>query len=224
MVSIYPRVFKKADLVKMLPGVIVKELKKNTNVDSYSDIRDVVSTTVRKHTSAATLMDVDTHIMSIEKGKSYEESEEYEYNWKKITTTSSAATKTRKVDPYETLKRDPKEDCRPQASRSRMGNATEHAATAGRRVTEAETAGANGAKVMAKANRQEKEDTPRASTDTKAATMTTTATTTTPVIRNHLHYSRTRVYRNQGEGNRLMTTSWTGHVGNLGGAVLSRYE
>ena len=44
--------------------------------------------------------------------------------------------------------------------------------TAGRRVTEAETAGAKRAK--AKANRRDKDETPRASTDTEAGTRTTT--------------------------------------------------
>ena len=69
-VSVHPEVFKKADLVKVLPVVTVKEVAKSTHIDfekdSYSEIRDVVT------------MDVDTHIMSIEKEKSDGESEAYE--------------------------------------------------------------------------------------------------------------------------------------------------
>ena len=47
------------------------------------------------------------------------------------------------------------------------GKPTEHATTAGRRVTEAKTSGEKGAK--ANGNRKEMKDTPRASTDTKEA-------------------------------------------------------
>jgi hypothetical protein len=69
---VYPEVFKKADLLKVIPEVIVKELKKSTNInfesDSYSDIRDVVNTIVHNHLSTNAPMDVDKkHIMSIEK-------------------------------------------------------------------------------------------------------------------------------------------------------------
>jgi hypothetical protein len=70
-VSVYPEVFKKADLLKVLPDSILKELNKNTNIDfekgTYSEIRDVATTTVRKHMSSATPMDVDKkYVMSIE--------------------------------------------------------------------------------------------------------------------------------------------------------------
>ena len=61
--SVYPEVFKKADMLKILPESIVKELKKSTNVDfekdAYSEIRDVVTTIVHNHMSVATPMDVD---------------------------------------------------------------------------------------------------------------------------------------------------------------------
>ena len=55
----------KTDLVKVLSDVIVKELKKSTNIDigkdSYSEIREVVTAIVHNRKSAATPMDVDTH-------------------------------------------------------------------------------------------------------------------------------------------------------------------
>ena len=80
--SVYREVFKKADLVNVIPDVIVKELKKRTNIDfendSYSQIRDAATTTVHNQMNAATSMDVDTHIMSIEKGKSYEDEDKPE--------------------------------------------------------------------------------------------------------------------------------------------------
>ena len=45
-VNVYPEVFKKADLVKVLLDSMVKELKKCTNIGfeqvSFSEIRDVV--------------------------------------------------------------------------------------------------------------------------------------------------------------------------------------
>ena len=57
-IGVYPEVFKKADLLKVIPEVIVKELKKSTNInfesDSYSDIRDVVNTIVHNHLSTNT--------------------------------------------------------------------------------------------------------------------------------------------------------------------------
>ena len=72
--------FRKADLVKVLPDVIVKELKMSTKIDfekdSHSEIRDLVTTIVRNHMNAATQVDVDAHIMSIEQEKSHRESEE----------------------------------------------------------------------------------------------------------------------------------------------------
>ena len=69
--SVYPEVFKKADLLKILPDAIVKELKKSTNMDfekdGYSDIRDVVTTIVHNHMSTVTPMDVDKKfVMNIE--------------------------------------------------------------------------------------------------------------------------------------------------------------
>ena len=64
-ISVYPEVFKKADLVKVLPDVAVKELKKSTNIDSqkdsHSEIRDLVTTIAHNHMTAATPMDLDTH-------------------------------------------------------------------------------------------------------------------------------------------------------------------
>ena len=77
-VSVYPEVFKEADLLKILPEVIVKELKKSTNIDfekdTYSEIRDVVTTIVHNHMNVASPMDVDKkYVMSIEKGAGYEQ-------------------------------------------------------------------------------------------------------------------------------------------------------
>ena len=83
-IGVYPEVFKKADLLKVIPEVIVKEFRKSTNInfesDSYSDIRDVVNTIVHNHLSTNTPMDVDKkHIMSIEKeGQEAKEKEEEE--------------------------------------------------------------------------------------------------------------------------------------------------
>ena len=73
--SVYPGGFKKADSVKVLLDSIVKELKTSANInfekDSQSEIRDVVTTIVHNHMNAATPMDVDTHIMSIEQENSH---------------------------------------------------------------------------------------------------------------------------------------------------------
>ena len=69
-------VSKKADLVQVLPDVIAKELK-STNIYFLKD-SDVVTTIVRIHMNAATPMDVDTHIISIEKEKPQGECEECE--------------------------------------------------------------------------------------------------------------------------------------------------
>ena len=55
-------------------------------------------------------------------------------NQRKITTASSTSTKTRKADPYVSW-----------ACQREKGSSTEHAPTAGRWVTEAETAGVKGA-------------------------------------------------------------------------------
>ena len=54
---------KKADLVKVLPDSIVKELTTNIDFekDSCSEIRDVATTIVHNHNNASTPMDVDTH-------------------------------------------------------------------------------------------------------------------------------------------------------------------
>ena len=75
--SVYPEVFKKADLLKILPDSIVKELRKSTNIDfekdSYSEIRDVVTTIVHNHMSASSPMDVDKkYVMSVEKGQNHQ--------------------------------------------------------------------------------------------------------------------------------------------------------
>ena len=97
-ISDYPEVFRKADLVKVLPDVIVRELKMSTNIDfekdSHSEIRDMVTTIVCNHMNAACYM-----------GKSPEG------GWQ-ITGKSKG-----------------------------KGKPTEHATTAGRRVTDAETSG-----------------------------------------------------------------------------------
>jgi len=61
-VGMYPEVFKKADLLKVLPESIVKELKKSTNIDfehdTYKQIRDTVTTIVHNHTKTASPMDI----------------------------------------------------------------------------------------------------------------------------------------------------------------------
>ena len=45
-ISVYPEIFKKADMSKLLPEVIIQDLKKSTNInfekDSYTDIQEVV--------------------------------------------------------------------------------------------------------------------------------------------------------------------------------------
>ena len=69
--NVYPEVFKKADLLKILPDMMVNELKKSTNIDfekfKYSEIRDVVTTIVHNHMNASAPMDVDKKfVMSIE--------------------------------------------------------------------------------------------------------------------------------------------------------------
>ena len=55
--SVYPEVFKKADLLKVLPDVMVKDLKESTNIDfgkdSYSKIRNADTTIVHNHKNAA---------------------------------------------------------------------------------------------------------------------------------------------------------------------------
>ena len=56
-------------------------------------------------------------------------------------------------------------------------NSTEHATTAGRRVTEAENPGATGATATAKANRWANDDTQRVNWETKVETITTSAAT-----------------------------------------------
>ena len=49
-VSVYPEVLQNADVVKVLPDVTVKELKKSANIDfekdSYTEIQDVGTTIV----------------------------------------------------------------------------------------------------------------------------------------------------------------------------------
>ena len=113
-ISVDPEVFKKTDLVKVLPDVVIKELKKSTNIDSqkdsYSEIRYVVATIVHNHMTAATPMDVDTHIMSIGTAKTTKTKQ------RKVTTASSTTIWTRKADPHATGERTQKEDRRPKAS------------------------------------------------------------------------------------------------------------
>ena len=80
-ISVDPEVFKKTDLVKVLPDVAVTELKKSTNIDSqkdsYSEIRYVVTTIVHNHMTAATPIDLDTHTHH-EQREEHRESEDYE--------------------------------------------------------------------------------------------------------------------------------------------------
>ena len=62
-ISVYPEVFKKADMLKLPPEVIVKELKKSANInfekDSYAEIQEVVKTIVHNHMNSSAPMDVD---------------------------------------------------------------------------------------------------------------------------------------------------------------------
>ena len=75
-----------------------------------------------------------------------------ETNQTKIRAASSTVIMMRKVDLDASSERTRKEDGRPKASRRGKDNSTEHATIAGRRVTEAETAGVKGA--TAKVNRE----------------------------------------------------------------------
>ena len=47
VISVYPEVFKKADLTNVLPDSIVKEVKQSTHIDfgkdSYSETRDATT-------------------------------------------------------------------------------------------------------------------------------------------------------------------------------------
>ena len=72
-------------------------------------------------------MDVDTHIMSIEK----ETSQEREVGMRDKSDDVHGSEQ----HSYQ------EEEGRPKASRRRKDNSTEHVSTAGRRATEAETAG-----------------------------------------------------------------------------------
>jgi len=62
-IGVYPEVFKKADMLKLLPEGIIKELKKSTNInfekDSYAQIQEVVKTIVHNHMNSSAPMDVD---------------------------------------------------------------------------------------------------------------------------------------------------------------------
>ena len=123
-----------------------------------------------------------------------------ETNQTKIRAASSTVIMMRKVDLDASWERTQKEDGRPKASRRRKDNSTEHATIAGRRVTEAETAGGKGAK--AKVNRRATGDTPRVSMDTKVDTTTTAATieeasTRTWAVHCHLHLNRSPCIRAQ---------------------------
>ena len=66
-ISIYPEVFKKADLIKILPEAIVKELKKSTNIDfekdKYDSLRDRVTTIVQNHLGASSPMEVEKNFV-----------------------------------------------------------------------------------------------------------------------------------------------------------------
>ena len=71
-VSLYPEVFKKADLLKIVPDVILKELKKGTNInfetDTYKELRDVVTTIVHNHTNTTMPMDIEKRLLSVTEG------------------------------------------------------------------------------------------------------------------------------------------------------------
>ena len=82
---------------------------------------------------------------------------------------NSTVVMIRKLDPYASWERTQKED---GSKASRRGKVI---TTAGKRVTEAESAGVKGAKAKATANRMATEDTPRVNIDTKVDTTTTTA-------------------------------------------------
>ena len=64
-ISVHPEVIKRADLAKVLPDSTFKALKKSSRIDcekdSYSETRDVVTTIVHNHMSAATPLDVNNH-------------------------------------------------------------------------------------------------------------------------------------------------------------------
>ena len=82
-VSVYPEVFKKADLLKVIPEAIVKELKKSTNIDfekdRYAEIRDIVTTIVHNHMNTSSPMDVEKkNLMSVEKEEAEASSKEDE--------------------------------------------------------------------------------------------------------------------------------------------------
>lgn len=71
-IQVYPEVFKKADLMKVLPDGIAEELKKSTNLDfeadRYDEIRDVVTNIVHNHMNTTTLRDVEKRLMAISGG------------------------------------------------------------------------------------------------------------------------------------------------------------
>ena len=123
-----------------------------------------------------------------------------ETNQTKIREASSTVIMKRKVDLDASWERTRKEDGRPKASRRGKDNSTEHATIAGRRVTEAETAGGKGAK--AKVNRRATGDMPRVSMDTTVDTTTTAATIEEASTRTwaghcHLHLNRSPCIRAQ---------------------------
>ena len=69
--NVHPEVFKNTDLLKILPDMMVKELKKSTSIDfekdKYSEIRDVVTTIVHNHMNASAPMYMDKKtVLSIE--------------------------------------------------------------------------------------------------------------------------------------------------------------
>ena len=61
-ISVYPEVFKKADMLKLLSEVIIKEQKKIINInfetDSYMEIQEIVKTMVHNHMNSSAPMDV----------------------------------------------------------------------------------------------------------------------------------------------------------------------
>ena len=148
--------------------------------ESYSEVRDVVTTIVHNRMNAGTPMDVETHTSCASTRSSHmEKAESTKTTQTKITAASSTATEMKKADPYASWERTRKGDGRPKASRRRKRDtSTEHAANSGRRVTEAEAAGVKGAKADGNGEQNgQGDDTPRVGMDTKVDTTTTTAAT-----------------------------------------------
>ena len=130
--------------------------------------------------NAATPMDVDTHIVSIEKEKTHGESEEYEDKPVEYHDSNQYGYKDEEDRPICNMGKssdgrivDQRHVDGERRIRRNMPHLREDGSPMQRLL------GVGGAQAKAKVNRKEKEHTPRASTDTKAATTTTLAATTT---------------------------------------------